>query len=80
MRTTLTIDDDIAARLKAEMRRRGSSFKQAVNDALRRGLSRNPRTAIEPFVVQARPLGLRPGLNYDKVGDLLDQIEGPLRR
>lgn len=80
MRTTLTLDDDVAARLKSEMRRSGASLKQAVNDALRRGLQRSKREPLEPFEIRARPLGLRPGLNYDKVGDLLDQIEGPLRR
>ena len=80
MRTTLTLDDDVAARLKKEMRRSGVSLKQAVNDALRRGLQRDKREPLERFEIRARPLGLRPGLNYDKVGDLLDQIEGPLRR
>ncbi len=80
MRTTLTLDDDVVARLKAEMRRSGLSLKDTVNGALRRGLGTTKRPRVEPFAVQARPLGLRPGLNYDKVGDLLDQIEGPLSR
>src|SRR5215831_21071728 len=35
MRTTLTIDDDIVAKINAEMRHSGKSFKQTVNDALR---------------------------------------------
>jgi plasmid stability protein len=80
VRTTLSLDDDVAARLKAEMRRTGLSLEETVNRALRRGLSAAKRPRVEAFVVQARPLGLRPGLNYDKVSDLLDQIEGPLGR
>ena len=32
------------------------------------------------FVVEARPLGLRPDLNFDKIEELLDEIEGPCRR
>ena len=81
MRTTLTLDEDVAARLKSESRRTGRSFKDVVNDYLRRGLE-GARLA-EPrkrFVVKARALGVRPGIDYDNVGDLLEQIEGPLAR
>ena len=78
MRTTLTIDDDIAAKINAEMRRSGKSFKETVNDALRMGLSvRKGLKSAEPFKVRARPLGTYPGLNYDDIGELLEQIEGP---
>jgi hypothetical protein len=81
VRTTLTIDDDVAAKVRAEMHRSKRSFKETINDILRRGLnSRTPRPPLGRFVVRARPLGQRPGLNYDKVGELLDQIEGPLSR
>jgi hypothetical protein len=81
VRTTLTLDDDVAAKINAEMRRTGRSLKDTVNATLRLGL--NARRALKPakpFRVRARPLGLRPGLSYDKVSDLLDQLEGPLRR
>jgi hypothetical protein len=80
VRTTLTIDDDVAAKLKNEMRRSGTSFRETVNRALRRGLNQQASRRIEPFVIRTRALGLRPGLDYDKVSDLLDQIEGPLHR
>jgi plasmid stability protein len=78
MRTTLTLDDDVAAKLKAETRRSGRSFKDAVNDTLRRGFSTRPSTpARNPFKVVARDLGrLRPGLSLDSVADLIEQIEG----
>ncbi len=77
MRTTLTLDDDVAAKLRAEARRSGQSFKQIVNRFLRLGLNLRTRTkSAPPFVVKARPLGLRPGLTYDNIGELLEQIEG----
>lgn len=76
MRTTLTLDEDVVEKLKAEMRHSRRSFKETVNECLRRGLSeRQEVRALKPFTVNARPLGLRPGLNYDKVGELLEHLE-----
>ena len=82
MRTTLTLDDDVAAKLKAEARRSGRSFRTIVNDMLRRGLATRPTAPTrKPFRVAARDLGkLRPGLSLDSIGDLLEQVEGPLYR
>ncbi len=77
MRTTLTLDDDIAAKLKAEMRRTGSGLKETVNEVLRRGLNQKP-PVIPPFEVRARGLGERPGLDFDCTSRLLEEIEGPL--
>jgi hypothetical protein len=81
VRTTLTLDDDVNARLRDESRRSGRPFKQVVNDCLRFGLSRRSKTpSAPPFKVKARPLGLRPGFSYDNVWDLIEQIEGPFHR
>ena len=82
MRTTLTLDDDVAAKLRAVARRTGRAFREVVNDTLRRGLVRPPAAAArEPFKVKARDLGgLRPGLILDNIADLLEQVEGPLHR
>ena len=81
MRTTLTLDDDLARKLRAEMRKSGRPFKQTVNDFLRRGLNlRRESPPAKPFVIRARPLGLRPGLSYDDVWGLIEQIEGPTHR
>jgi hypothetical protein len=82
MRTTLTLDDDIAAKLKEETRRSGRSFKDVVNDYLRQGLyARTTHVAAEPFRVRARDMGaLRPGLSLDNIGELLEQIERPVHR
>lgn len=81
MRTTLTLDEDVAAKLKAEARKSGRSFKETVNQALRLGLSTREKTAtLKPFKVDARPMGTRPGINFDDIEGLLDQLDGPLRR
>lgn len=78
MRTTLTLDDDVAAKLKAEMRRTGMPFKELVNESLRTALTlkRELKSAL-PFVVQPRNLGrTRAGVSLDNIGALLDDIEG----
>lgn len=82
MRTTITLEDDVAAKLQSLSRRSGRSFKDILNETLRRGLATNPLPRrAEPFKVQARDLGTRrPGINFDSVADLLDHIEGPLHR
>jgi len=78
MRTTLTLDEDVAARLEELQRRLGISFKDAVNQTLRRGLEREQakRRDVPPFVVTPRRMGLQRGLNYANVGELLEQVEG----
>jgi hypothetical protein len=82
MRTTVTLDDDVAAKLKAEARRTGKPFKTVLNESLRIALSTSRgRTRSEPFRIEARDLGmLRPGLSLDNVADLLDLVEGPESR
>lgn len=82
MRTTLTLDEDVAARLKSLARRSGLAFRQVVNDVLRRGLARPPAAAARaPFTVTTRDLGrLQPGLSLDNIADLIEQVEGPLHR
>jgi hypothetical protein len=82
MRTTLTLDDDVAAKLKAESRRAGRPFKEIVNETLRSGLaSRRVAARGHAFEIAARDLGgLRPGLSLDNVAELIEQVEGPLHR
>ena len=75
MRTTLTLAEDVAAKLKAEMRRNGMSFKETVNDVLRRGLTREKAVEAPPYLAPARDLGLRPGFNLDCSGRLLQQLD-----
>jgi hypothetical protein len=81
VRTTLTLDPDIAAKLRAEMHKSGKPFKQVVNEFLRWGLNAPRRLQpVKSFVVRARALGLHPGLDYDNIGELLESLEGPAYR
>ena len=73
MRTTLTLDDDVAVLLKKEARKSGEPFKQVVNRYLRLGLTNN-KPARKPFVV--KPMNLRLP-HFDKVEELLEELEGP---
>jgi hypothetical protein len=58
MRTTVTLDPDVEAKLKTTMRERGISFKAALNDALRTGLDA-PASPAKPFKMKTAPLGAR---------------------
>jgi len=74
MRTTVTLDPDVAAKLRATTRERGVSFKAALNDAVRAGLA----TRTSPgkrFTVRARPLGIRPGIDVDKALHIAAEME-----
>jgi hypothetical protein len=77
MRTTLTLDPDVAARAKKGAVKLGKPFKEIVNSALRLGLDQvlNP-PAAKPYRTKPRPLGLRPGLSYDNISELLARAEG----
>jgi hypothetical protein len=77
VRTTLTINDDVANLLKKEMRQSGDSFKETVNRYLRLGLTASKGQNRKPFVVKPFTLGLPPGMSYDKVSELLEILEGP---
>lgn len=81
MRTTLTLDDDVAAKLDADARKTGRSFKETVNYYLRLGLTaRKSLRSTKPFKIRGRAMGSRSGLNYDDVWGLIEQTEGPLHK
>ena len=76
MRTTLSIDDDLLARLREEANRRKRPLRAVVNDALRMGLARLSEAGDSPrFRVGAFPLGLKPGFQGTSLNQLYDQIE-----
>lgn len=73
VRTTLTIDDDLAALLQAEARATGRTFRAVVNQALRDGLLREADQArYEPPV---HDLGIRPGVDLTKALQLVGRME-----
>lgn len=82
MRTTLTLDEDVAARLQAESRRSGRPFKVVVNEYLRAGLAqRKAVRATESFRVKPVDLGGPVvGHSYDDIGALLEAAEGAAQR
>ena len=76
MRTTITLDDDLAGLLKERARELGVPFKEAVNRTIRAGLAeavaarRGPATKTIPH-----SFGFRPGIDLDKLGQLADELE-----
>jgi hypothetical protein len=83
VRTTLTIDDDVAKLVDQEVRRSGDSFKGTVNRLLRLGLTASAKPRGEkPFVVEPFPLGVGEMLDRHNgsVSALLEELEGPYHR
>ena len=75
MRTTLTLDDDLAATLKERARLLDQSFKQVVNDTLRRGLSPGPANPRSTYRVKPHRTGLRVGIDPLRLNQLNDALE-----
>lgn len=77
MRTTLTLDKDVAARLEQAAKKRRVPFKTVVNDALRAGLSVIDKPVANPAF---RTVGfdLGPSLvgSLDDVHGVLARVEG----
>ena len=76
MRTTVTIEDDLAAQVEAIRRREGLSFKAALNRLLRLGV-RAKSTPPKPrrFRTATRKLGLKPGIDPTRLNALIDDLE-----
>ena len=76
MRTTLTLDRDVAERVRQEMRRTGRGLKAIINEALRLGLGGSARSSrATKFKVAARDLGLRSGFDPDRMNQLVDELQ-----
>lgn len=79
MRTTLTLDQDVAAALERLRKARKASLKRIVNEALRQGLARMaapPAGPRRPFRTRALSLGRCLVGNIDNVAELLAVAEG----
>ena len=79
MRTTLTLDRDVAALLQQTHRSRGGSFKAVVNEALRQGLRQmsapSPGRAA-PYRTPTVDLGRCLQASLDDVAEVLAVAEG----
>ena len=76
MRTTLTIEDDIAVRIEERRRRDGQSLKQVVNALLREGLRSGQRTpAARKYRTKPHALSMRPGFDAARLNQLADELD-----
>lgn len=76
MRTTVTLEPDLAKKVKALAHRRKLSFKQALNEVIRRGLTSSARQDTQPrYTLEPHPSGFRPGIDPGKLNQLYDQLE-----
>jgi hypothetical protein len=77
MRTTLTLDDDVAAKLRELAHRRRVPFKEIVNTMLRRGLAAQEvqARAGPPFRVETFRSPFRPGVDPLRLNQLSDELE-----
>jgi len=76
MRTTLTLDDDVAAHLEAWRVKQNLTFREAVNIALRRGLTElsRPKTR-KAFRTKPVDMGSCRLANLDNIWEVLDEVE-----
>jgi Ribbon-helix-helix protein, copG family len=75
MRTTVTLDPDLAAKLRALARERGVSFKEALNSTLRRGLTSGSGSSKQGYRLRSRRLDLRPGVDLEHALRLAGELE-----
>jgi hypothetical protein len=82
MRTTLSLDDDVAVRLAREQQKRRASFKAVVNDVLRAGLDAADRERVvaRPFRTTGFDLGHSLVGSLDNVEEVLSRAEGEAHR
>lgn len=72
IRTTVTLDDDVAARVKRESQSRGASFRDTLNDLLRTALlGVGNQSRRRTLIIKPAHMGHKPGLNYDSIESLL---------
>ena len=75
MRTTLTLDDDLAMALQEKARRMFLPFKDVVNACLRRGLASESEPPRSPLVIRTFDAGLREGMDLTKALDLVAEMD-----
>jgi hypothetical protein len=80
IRTTVTLDDDVAARVKRESQSRGASFRDTLNDLLRVALLSAGNMPRRTLKIKPVSMGYKPGLNYDSIESLLEYGEGEQHR
>ena len=81
MRTTLTLDEDVAQKTKELAMKMKKPFKVVLNEALRKGLEEveKPVRRVQYRTIPHK-MGLREGLSIDNIQELIAQAEGQDRR
>lgn len=74
MRTTVTLEDDLAETLRQQAHERDVPFKRVLNDAIRIGLSSSARSP-KPFRMKPSDMGIRPGIDLIKANQLAADLE-----
>jgi hypothetical protein len=82
MRTTLTIDKDVAVQLERLRKKRDIGLKEAVNEALRLGLRemKGPQNRPKPFQTRPYDAGTSLLTNVDNVAEVIALLEGELHK
>ena len=75
MRTTVTLEPDVERALKAAVRERGVSFKQALNEAVRTGLAKPARRPRGRFVQKTYSMGAEQNFRWEKALAVADALE-----
>ena len=75
MRTTLTLEAEIAERLQQEVTLGKRPFKAIVNEALRKGLGLDGTKRAKPYRVKPHSSRLLPGIDPTKLNQLADELE-----
>jgi hypothetical protein len=76
VRTTLTLDEDVAERLQNRSRISGRPFKSVVNEMLRLGLNIRTEPAARRSLIW-RNTPLKTGIEFESTSELLDRLDGP---
>lgn len=74
MRTTITLDDDVARLISDAQHRERKSFKQVVNEAVRRGLAESA-PAVPAYQLPVHHSGVRPGVDVTALNRLADELD-----
>jgi hypothetical protein len=77
MRTTLTLEPDVARRVESELRRTGKTLKAVINEALKAGLgmSKKADAAPAPYEIETFDMGIQPGFDIDRANQFYDELE-----
>ena len=75
MKTTMTLDDDVAAALQERAKQLDQPFRQVLNETLRRVLSLEGPTERTPPPLRAFPGGLQPGIDPTKLNQHFVELE-----